>query len=132
MKRLALVGAHPDDCDILGSGLAMRYRERGWPVLFVSMANGDAGHHEMSRAALAARRKGETEAVAAMLDIEYVVMPTPDCEVMPSLEQRWELIRVLRRFEPNLVHGFEPDFITELSRHPGPRGMQMIVQPAGG
>ena len=53
-KRLALIGAHPDDCDILGSGLAMRYRELGWDVLFVSMANGDAGHHEMARDDLAA------------------------------------------------------------------------------
>ena len=32
----------------------------------------------------------------------------------------------------NLVPGFEPDFITELSRHPGPRGMQMIVRPVDG
>ncbi|OGV83581.1 MAG: hypothetical protein A3K19_09785 [Lentisphaerae bacterium RIFOXYB12_FULL_65_16] len=102
-KRLALVGAHPDDCDILGSGLAMKYRELDWAVLFVSMANGDAGHHEMSRPALAARRKRETEAVAARLGIEYVVMPTSDCEVVPSLEQRWALLRLLRRFAPDLV-----------------------------
>ena len=102
-KRLALVGAHPDDCDILGSGLAMRYRELGWDVLFVSMANGDCGHQSMSRADLAARRAGETEAVAEMLGIEYVVMDTPDCEVEPTLEQRWALLRLLRRFEPDLV-----------------------------
>lgn len=102
-KRLALVGAHPDDCDILGSGLTMKYREMGWDVMFVSMANGNAGHHEMARANLAARRKRETEAVAGLLGIEYVVMPTPDCEVFPSLEQRWALLRVLRRFAPDLV-----------------------------
>ena len=102
-KRLAFVGAHPDDCDILGSGLAMRYRELDWDVLFVSMANGDAGHHEMTRPDLAARRKGETEAVAAMLGIEYVVMPTSDCEVFPSLDQRWALLRLLRQFAPDLV-----------------------------
>lgn len=102
-KRLAMVGAHPDDCDILGSGLAMRYRSIGWDVMFVSMANGDAGHHVMLRPDLAARRKRETEAVAAMLGIEYVVMPTSDCEVFPSLDQRWALLRLLRRFAPDLV-----------------------------
>ncbi len=102
-KRLALVGAHPDDCDILGSGLAMKYRELDWDVLFVSLANGNAGHHEMPRADLAARRKRETGAVADLLGIEYVVMDTPDCEVFPSLEQRWSLLRVLRRFAPDLV-----------------------------
>lgn len=102
-KRLALVGAHPDDCDILGSGLAMKYRERDWDVMFVSMANGDCGHHEMARPALAARRKRETEAVADLLGIDYVVMETPDCEVTPSLEQRWALLRLLRGFAPDLV-----------------------------
>ncbi|MCK5805898.1 MAG: PIG-L family deacetylase [Lentisphaeria bacterium] len=102
-KRLALVGAHPDDCDILASGLAMRYRELGWDVLFVSMANGDCGHQEMDRAELGARRAGETAAVAEMLGIEYVVMDVPDCEVQPTLEQRWALLRLLRRFAPDLV-----------------------------
>jgi LmbE family N-acetylglucosaminyl deacetylase len=102
-KRLALVGAHPDDCDILGAGLAVRYRALGWKVMFVSMANGDCGHQSMSRADLAARRKAETEAVANLLDIDYVVMDVPDCEVMPTLEQRWNLLRVLRRFAPDLV-----------------------------
>jgi len=57
----------------------------------------------MTRPALAARRKGETEAVAELLGIEYTVMPTSDCEVFPSLEQRWALLRVLRRFAPDLV-----------------------------
>lgn len=102
-KRLALVGAHPDDCDILGSGLAMSYRELGWDVLFVSMANGDCGHQSVTRPELAARRRRETEAVAALLGIEYVVMDVPDCEVMPTLEQRWGLLRLLRRFAPDLV-----------------------------
>ena len=102
-KRLALVGAHPDDCDILGAGLALRYRALGWKVLFVSMANGDCGHQTMCRADLAARRKAETEAVANLLDIDYIVMDTSDCDVMPTLEQRWNLMRVLRRFAPDLV-----------------------------
>lgn len=102
-KKLALVGAHPDDCDILGSGLTMRYRELGWDVMFVSMANGNCGHQEMTRADLAARRANESAAVAKLLGIEYVVMDTPDCEVEPTLEQRWALLRLLRSFAPDLV-----------------------------
>jgi hypothetical protein len=41
------------------------------------------------------------------------------------------LATVLRRFEPNLAPGFEPDFVTELSHHPGDRGMQFVVAPVG-
>jgi len=102
-QRLARVGAHPDDADILGSGLAMRWRARGGEVLFVSMANGDCGHQTQARAELAARRRRETEAVAALLGVEYVVMGVSDCEVMPTLAQRWALLGCLRRFAPDLV-----------------------------
>lgn len=45
------------------------------------------------------------------------------------MEMLMVLATMLSAYEPNLVAGFEPDFITELSRHPGPRGMQMIVRP---
>ena len=44
------------------------------------------------------------------------------------MEMRTILATLLRRVEPNLAEGFEPDFVTELSRHPGERGMQMRVR----
>ena len=37
------------------------------------------------------------------------------------------LATLLQRVEPNLADGFEPDFVTELSMHPGERGMQTDV-----
>jgi len=57
----------------------------------------------MAPDALAARRKKETEAVAAKLGIEYVVMDSHDGWLTPTVEVRAELIRVLRRFAPDLV-----------------------------
>ena len=43
------------------------------------------------------------------------------------MEMRMILATLLQRVEPNLAEGFEPDFITELSMHPGERGMQTDV-----
>lgn len=45
------------------------------------------------------------------------------------MEMRMVLATILQRFEPRLAEGFTPDFVTELSRHPGPRGMQTVVTP---
>jgi cytochrome P450 len=45
------------------------------------------------------------------------------------MEMRLILATLLRRFEPNLAPGFEPDFVTELSHHPGDRGMLFVVTP---
>ena len=43
------------------------------------------------------------------------------------MEMRMILATLLQRVEPNLADGFEPDFVTELSMHPGERGMQADV-----
>jgi len=43
------------------------------------------------------------------------------------MEMRMILATLLQRVEPNLAEGFEPDFVTELSMHPGERGMQADV-----
>jgi len=39
------------------------------------------------------------------------------------MEMRIVLGTLLQRVEPNIPPGFEPDIITELSMHPGPRGL---------
>jgi cytochrome P450 len=44
------------------------------------------------------------------------------------MEMRMILATLLQRLEPNLAEGFEPDFVTELSMHPGERGMQATVR----
>ena len=44
------------------------------------------------------------------------------------MEMRMILATLVQRLEPNLAEGFEPDFVTELSMHPGERGMQAEVR----
>ncbi len=45
--RILIFGAHPDDCDLRCGGMALKWRALGHEVKFISMANGDTGHHEM-------------------------------------------------------------------------------------
>ena len=44
------------------------------------------------------------------------------------MEMRVVLGTLLQRLEPNVPAGFEPDFVTELSMHPGKRGLPMDVR----
>lgn len=44
------------------------------------------------------------------------------------MEMRMILATLLQRIEPNIPEGFEPDFVTELSMHPGERGMPTLVR----
>lgn len=106
--KLMCVGAHPDDCDIRAGGLAAITIDRGGQALFVSVTNGNAGHHEMEPAALAARRKEEARRAGAVIGAEYLVLDHDDGRLTASLEAREELIGIIRRFGPDLLLGPRP------------------------
>ena len=122
---LLSVGPHPDDCAIKSGGIAAKYVEAGHDVTFLSVTDGSAGHHEMGRAKLAARRKRETEAVAETLGIEYEVFDVRDGELEPSLENRRRLIRFIREVDPDLVLGPRPN-----DYHPDHRYCAQLLQDA--
>lgn len=123
--RVLVIGAHPDDCSIKAGGIAASYADAGHAVTFLSVANGDAGHHELSRREIAARRKQETEAVAETLGIEYEVFDIPDGEIEPTLENRQRLIRFIRTVDPDLILGPRPN-----DYHPDHRYTAELVRDA--
>jgi LmbE family N-acetylglucosaminyl deacetylase len=101
--RILILGAHPDDAEFHAGGLAAIYRSMGHTVKIVSLTNGDAGHHAMSGPALAARRRDEMRAAAAVIGAEAEMWNHSDGCLQPSLELRWQVIRELRTFAPDLV-----------------------------
>src|SRR4051794_27837983 len=67
--RIIVFGAHPDDCELEAAGTAARWAQLGYKVKFVSVTNGDIGHHEMAGAILARRRTAEVKRCAEILGI---------------------------------------------------------------
>ena len=94
---LVVVGAHPDDCEITAGGVAALTAARGGRVLHVALTNGDKGHQTLSGAKLATMRRSEARAAAAACGAEAIVLDNHDGELMPTLEHRYELIRILDR-----------------------------------
>lgn len=101
--RLLLLVAHPDDAEFHAGGLAAIYRRRGHGVKVVTLTNGDAGHHKISGPPLAERRRREAEAAAAVIGAEAEVWNHPDGRLEPTLELRWQVVREIRTFRPDLV-----------------------------
>jgi LmbE family N-acetylglucosaminyl deacetylase len=101
--RLLLLVAHPDDAEYHAGGLAAMHTRRGNVVKFVSLTNGDAGHHLQSGASLAERRRKEAEAAAAIIGATAEVWSHHDGCLEPSLELRWQVVREIRTFKPDLV-----------------------------
>lgn len=123
--RLLILGAHPDDADYAAGGLAALYREAGHVVKMVSMTNGDAGHHVLSGAALAQRRRAEAAAAGSVIGADYDVLDHHDGELLPTLEHRQQVIRLLRTFRPDLVLTHRPN-----DYHPDHRYTSQLVQDA--
>ncbi len=124
--RILFIGAHPDDCDVKAGGTAALLAEQGHAVKFVSLTNGDAGHHEMGGGVLAKRRRAEAEEAARRLGIDaYEVMHYHDGELMPTLEVRRDVIRLIREWDADVVVGHRPN-----DYHPDHRYAGRVVQDA--
>jgi LmbE family N-acetylglucosaminyl deacetylase len=124
--RILAIGAHPDDCDIKFGGTAALFAQMGHVVKFLSITNGDAGHHEMGGGPLARRRYLETQESLKRLGIEeYQVLDNHDGELTPSLDIRRQIIRAIREWKADVV-------ITHRSNdyHPDHRNAGILVQDA--
>jgi LmbE family N-acetylglucosaminyl deacetylase len=123
--RVLVFGAHPDDCDFTAGGVAALYAQRGHEVMFVSVTNGDAGHHQMGGARLAQRRRAEAAAAGAVIGIRYEVLDNHDGELLPTLENRRQIIGLIRSFRPDLIMTPRPN-----DYHPDHRYTSQLIQDA--
>jgi LmbE family N-acetylglucosaminyl deacetylase len=123
--RLLIVGAHPDDADYAAGGLAALYRRAGHVVAMVSLTDGSAGHHLHAGPDLARRRRAEAAAAGAVIGATYDVLDIPDGELLPTLDNRRKVIRLIRSFRPDLLLTHRPN-----DYHPDHRYTSQLVQDA--
>ena len=123
--RIIAFGAHPDDCELQAGGTAARWAAQGHHVLFVSVSNGDIGHWRDAGGPLARRRQAEVDAAHKLLGIEGKILDIHDGEVLPSLENRRMITRLIREWKADLVLGPRPN-----DYHPDHRYTGVLVQDA--
>lgn len=123
--NIVVIGAHPDDCDIDAGGTALLYAQLGHKVLFVSLTNGDAGHFNTGGGALAKRRRAEAEEAGKRFGVTYKVLDNHDGELMPELNIRLQVIRIIREWDADVVIGPRP-----YDYHPDHRNTAIIIQDA--
>ena len=123
--RIIVFGAHPDDCELEAGGTAARWAMLGYKVKFVSVTNGDIGHHEMAGAILARRRTAEVKKCAEILGIETEVLDIHDGELLPTLENRRIITRKIREWRADVVIAHRPN-----DYHPDHRYTGILVQDA--
>ncbi len=123
--NIIVFGAHPDDCELEAGGTAALWAKQGHKVKFVSTTNGDIGHHEISGGPLARRRIAEVQKCAEILGITSEVLDIHDGELMPTLENRRTLTRLIREWNADIVISHRPN-----DYHPDHRYTGILVQDA--
>lgn len=123
--RIIAFGAHPDDAELKAGGVAALWAAQGHAVKFVAMTNGDIGHFQMAGGPLAQRRMAEVEECARLLGIETEVLDIHDGELMPTLENRKTVARLIREWQADIVLCHRP-----YDYHPDHRYTGELVQDA--
>lgn len=125
VKKLNIIafGAHPDDCELKVGGTAAKWAQQGHRVKFVAVTNGDIGHQEMAGGPLAQRRTKEVQAAAKVLGIEVEVLDNHDGELLPTLDVRKQIIRLIRAWNADIVITHRPN-----DYHPDHRYTGILVQ----
>ena len=102
--RVMVIGAHPDDADIVCGGMTVKLIARGFKVKFVSVTDGRMGHHRLSPDETARVRRAETIEAARRFGLDgYDIYGYPDCGLYPTDEVRRLVARKIREYEPDFV-----------------------------
>lgn len=121
--RIICFGAHPDDCEIQAGGVAALWAAQGHHVKFVSVTNGDIGHWREAGGPLARRRTAEAARADHILGITSQVLDIHDGELLPTLENRRTLTRLIREWKADIVMSHRPN-----DYHPDHRYTGILVQ----
>jgi LmbE family N-acetylglucosaminyl deacetylase len=123
--RIICFGAHPDDCEIQAGGVGAMWAGKGHHVKLVSLTNGDIGHWREAGGPLAKRRKAETEKADQILGVTCEVLDIHDGELLPTIENRRLVTRLIREWKADIVMGPRPN-----DYHPDHRYTGVLVQDA--
>lgn len=123
--RIICFGAHPDDAEYKAGGVAAKWAALGHHVKFVSVTNGDIGHWQVAGGPLAQRRTAEVKEAAKALGIETEVLDIHDGELLPTLENRRTITRLIRTWNADIVMSHRPN-----DYHPDHRYTGVLVQDA--
>ena len=108
---LMVIAPHPDDSEFGIAGTVAGLTKEGKKVVYVICTNGDKGTSDrtINQADLFAIRHREQQAAADVLGVsEVVFLDYPDQGIEDTPEFRKELVRLIRKYKPEVVASCDP------------------------
>ncbi|MGE5647814.1 MAG: PIG-L deacetylase family protein [Acidobacteriota bacterium] len=101
--RILAIHAHPDDVEILAGGTLALLASQENDITIATMTPGDCGSTEHGPEEIAAIRRREAKASAALIGAKYVCAEFRDFNVFNDDGARRRVTELLRRAQPELV-----------------------------
>ncbi len=118
--RILIVMAHPDDPEFAAGGTIARWVQEGHEVFYCLATRGEKGSEDptMTPERLAAIREEEQRQAAQVLGVrEVLFLGYVDGTLEPSLALRRDIVRVIRRYRPEIVVTMDPQTLIRGNRY---------------
>lgn len=110
-QRVLIIYAHPDDAEFFAGGTIARFAAEGAHITLFLITSGEKGSSDRAvmPSELSVRRETETRAAAKVLGIqETIFLRWHDGEILPSMELRRHIVRMIRLKKPDMVISSDP------------------------
>lgn len=131
-----VIVAHPDDIEFGCAGTCAKWAKHGAKIVYVLVTSGNSGSHDPShtRETIAEIREREQRAAAEICGVREVeFLRYNDGEVMPTLELRKDLVRMIRKHRPEVVISMDPTRMysgKDYINHPDHRAVAIATMDA--
>lgn len=137
-QNILVILAHPDDPEFFCGATLAKWARQGHHITYQLITCGDKGFNEstpveMTTDALCAIRHEEQLAAAKVIGVDTVhFLDTADGYLVPDLNLRREIVRVIRKFKPDILVTCDPQtlFATYGINHPDHRAAGQVVMDA--
>jgi LmbE family N-acetylglucosaminyl deacetylase len=111
-QRILIILAHPDDPEFFCGASIASWTAAGHEVIYWLLTCGDKGTDDrcLNPDELCALRQQEQKAAAAMLGVDEIhFLGRPDGYLVPDLDLRREVVRIIRKVRPDILVGCDPN-----------------------
>jgi len=139
-QNILVILAHPDDPEFFCGATLARWARAGHHITYQLLTCGDKGFNDFTPAdmtpeALCAIRHEEQIAAAKVIGVEADAVHFGDCPdgyLIPDLNTRRDVVRVIRKFKPDILVTCDPQtlFAAYGINHPDHRAAGQVVLDA--
>lgn len=115
-QRILVILAHPDDPEFFCGATLAKWAQAGHEIIYFLLTCGDKGRNSHNQdipgSELCALRHVEQRAAAQVIGVKEVhFLDKEDGYLVPDLELRREMVRVIRRFRPDVLLTCDPQLL---------------------